>query len=103
MKSGTPQAVIDQLYREVKSSVEEPAFVARLQSLAYEPVLMPPAKAAAFLSAAAAFIDLVRSQGDEFVMQLLAYVRCPAISWPARRLSRWLNPLLLKSATDAMR
>ncbi|MEO6321387.1 MAG: tripartite tricarboxylate transporter substrate binding protein [Polaromonas sp.] len=51
VKAGTPQAVIDQLYKEVKSSVEEPDFVARLQSLAYEPVLMPPAKARTFLHA----------------------------------------------------
>lgn len=51
VKSGTPQAVIDRLYREVKSSVEEPDFIARLESLAYESVLMPPSKARSFLHA----------------------------------------------------
>lgn len=54
VKTGTPQAVIDLLYKEVKSSVEEPDFAARLESLAYEPLLMPPSKARTFLHAESA-------------------------------------------------
>ncbi|MGH8856610.1 MAG: Bug family tripartite tricarboxylate transporter substrate binding protein [Polaromonas sp.] len=51
VKTGTPQPIIERLYKEVKGSVEEPDFVARLQSLAYEPVLLPPAQARTFLHA----------------------------------------------------
>lgn len=49
VKAGTPQPIVERLYREVKSSVEEPDFLARLQSLSYEPVLTPPAEARNFL------------------------------------------------------
>ncbi|MEP6588453.1 MAG: tripartite tricarboxylate transporter substrate binding protein [Polaromonas sp.] len=51
VKTGTPQPIIDRLYKEVKSSVEEPDFLARLQTLSYEPVLSKPAEARAFLHA----------------------------------------------------
>lgn len=51
VKTGTPQAIIDRLYKEVKAGASEPDFVARLQSLAYEPVLTPPAEARKFLHA----------------------------------------------------
>lgn len=51
VKTGTPQPIIEQLYKAVKSSVEEPDFIARLQSLTYEPVLIPPAQARSFLHA----------------------------------------------------
>ncbi|WP_349606822.1 tripartite tricarboxylate transporter substrate binding protein [Cupriavidus sp. DF5525] len=49
VKAGTPDAIIERLYREVKASVQEPDFIARLQTLAYEPVLTPPAQARRFL------------------------------------------------------
>lgn len=49
VKTGTPAAVIDRLYQEVKASVQEPDFQARLQALAYEPLLSTPAQARAFL------------------------------------------------------
>ena len=51
VKAGTPQAIIDRLYQEVKSSAQEPDFLARLQSLAYEPVLTTPSEARDFLHA----------------------------------------------------
>ncbi len=51
VKAGTPQPIIDRLYKEVKASVEEPDFVAKLQSLSYEPVLTPPAQTRKFLHA----------------------------------------------------
>ncbi len=51
VKTGTPQAIIDRLYKEVKASVEEPDFVEKLKTLAYEPVLLPPAQARKFLHA----------------------------------------------------
>lgn len=51
VKAGTPQPIIDRLYKEVKSSVEEPDFLARLETLSYEPVLSKPAEARAFLHA----------------------------------------------------
>lgn len=54
VRTGTPQPIIERLYKEVKSSVEEPDFIARLQSLAYEPVLSPPAQARKFLQAESA-------------------------------------------------
>lgn len=54
VKTGTSQPIIERLYNEVKSSVEEPDFIARLQSLAYEPVLTPPAQTRKFLQAESA-------------------------------------------------
>lgn len=51
VKTGTPQAIIDRLYQEVKASVGEADFAARLESLAYEPLLTPPAEARKFLHA----------------------------------------------------
>ncbi|MGO4332134.1 Bug family tripartite tricarboxylate transporter substrate binding protein [Cupriavidus sp. 2TAF22] len=54
VRTGTPQPIIERLYKEVNSSVEEPDFLARLQSLAYEPVLTPPAQARKFLQAESA-------------------------------------------------
>lgn len=54
VKTGTPQPIIERLYKEVKSSVEEPDFIARLQSLAYEPVLTPPAQTRKFLQSESA-------------------------------------------------
>lgn len=51
VKAGTSQFIIDRLYQEVKSSTQEPDFVARLQSLAYEPVLTTPSEARDFLRA----------------------------------------------------
>ena len=54
VRTGTPQPIIERLYREVKSCVEEPDFIARLQSLAYEPVLSPPVQARKFLQAESA-------------------------------------------------
>ncbi|MGY2490781.1 Bug family tripartite tricarboxylate transporter substrate binding protein [Cupriavidus sp. CP313] len=51
VKAGTPAPVIDRLYREVKASVQEADFAARLQTLAYEPVLSTPEQARRFLQA----------------------------------------------------
>lgn len=62
VKAGTPAAVIDRLYREVKASVQEPDFQARLQSLAYEPLLSTPAEARAFiLGETARYGEIARS------------------------------------------
>ncbi len=49
VKAGTPEPVIERLYKEVKASVLEPDFAARLQTLAYEPVLTTPAQARRFV------------------------------------------------------
>ncbi|AQV98449.1 ABC transporter substrate-binding protein [Cupriavidus necator] len=51
VKAGTPAPVIDRLYKEVKASVQEADFAARLQMLAYEPVLSTPEQARRFLQA----------------------------------------------------
>ena len=64
VKAGTPPAIIDQLYKDVKSSVEEPDFLARLESLAYEPVLSTPAKASAFLHAETARYGVIAKGVD---------------------------------------
>lgn len=49
VKAGTPADTIDRLFKEVKASVQEPDFQARLQTLAYESVLTPPAESKRFL------------------------------------------------------
>ncbi|MCO4863128.1 tripartite tricarboxylate transporter substrate binding protein [Cupriavidus sp. WGlv3] len=51
VKTGTPAPVIDRLYQEVKASVHEADFAARLKTLAYEPVLSTPEQARRFLQA----------------------------------------------------
>lgn len=43
-RAGTPDAVVERLYREVRASVQEKDFLERLQTLAYEPVLTTPAE-----------------------------------------------------------
>ncbi|ULX51904.1 ABC transporter substrate-binding protein [Cupriavidus taiwanensis] len=49
VKAGTPAPVIERLYQEVKASVHEADFAARLKTLAYEPVLSTPEQARRFL------------------------------------------------------
>ncbi|CAG2155710.1 hypothetical protein LMG31506_05479 [Cupriavidus yeoncheonensis] len=51
VRAGTPPETIDRLYKEVKASVQEPDFQARLQTLAFESVLTPPAESRRFLHA----------------------------------------------------
>ncbi|MFJ4292325.1 Bug family tripartite tricarboxylate transporter substrate binding protein [Cupriavidus sp. NPDC089707] len=50
-KAGTPDAIVERLYREVRASVQEPDFIERLQSLAYEPVLTTPAESRRLIQA----------------------------------------------------
>ncbi|MFE0843181.1 Bug family tripartite tricarboxylate transporter substrate binding protein [Achromobacter insolitus] len=42
VKAGTPPAIVDRLYQEVRASVLEPDFLNRLKVFTYLPVLTPP-------------------------------------------------------------
>ena len=51
VKAGTPEPIVERLYREVRASVQEQDFMERLQSLAYEPVLTTPAESRRLIDA----------------------------------------------------
>jgi tripartite-type tricarboxylate transporter receptor subunit TctC len=51
VKAGTPEPIVERLYKEVKASVQEADFIARLQTLAFEPVLSTPGESRRFLQA----------------------------------------------------
>ncbi len=51
VKAGTPEPIVERLYREVRASVQEQDFMERLQALAYEPVLTTPAESRRLIDA----------------------------------------------------
>lgn len=51
VKAGTPEPIVERLYREVRTSVQEQDFNERLQALAYEPVLTTPAESRRLIDA----------------------------------------------------